>query len=222
MDGKRRTAVPAGREVRPDARRGVRSSGRQLVAAYLVADMVRGAMPSLSVQSLVLVAAVFGILAISLDLVAGMLGLYSLGQGGFFAIGAYLTTIVADNLELNVFAAASPRARFAGAVGVAIGAMSLRVSGLYFAITTFIFTLVLTVLATDLRSRAERRACSARPSRLSGGLDRARCAGRLVRHAGVAGCAASSGTSAIRPSIPCCCRSGMPSASRKPPACAHR
>ena len=29
--------------------------------------------------------------------------------------------------------------------------MSLRVSGLYFAITTFIFTLVITVLATDLQ-----------------------------------------------------------------------
>ena len=37
-----------------------------------------------------------------------------------------------------------------GLVGLAVGAMSLRVSGLYFAITTFIFTLVLTVLATDL------------------------------------------------------------------------
>ena len=39
----------------------------------------------------------------------------------------------------------------AGVIGLAVGAMSLRVSGLYFAITTFIFTLVLTVLATDLK-----------------------------------------------------------------------
>jgi branched-chain amino acid transport system permease protein len=39
----------------------------------------------------------------------------------------------------------------AGLIGLAVGAMSLRVSGLYFAITTFIFTLVLTVLATDLK-----------------------------------------------------------------------
>jgi branched-chain amino acid transport system permease protein len=37
-----------------------------------------------------------------------------------------------------------------GLTGIVIGAMSLRVSGLYFAITTFVFTLVLTVLATDL------------------------------------------------------------------------
>ena len=116
-----------------------------LAAIWLVANA------SLSVQSLVLVAAIFGILAISLDLVAGMLGLYSLGQGGFFAIGAYLTTIVANGSSVDVFYLLPVVIVVAGVAGMAIGAMSLRVSGLYFAITTFIFTLVLTVLATDLK-----------------------------------------------------------------------
>ena len=61
------------------------------------------AQSSLNLQALALVAAVFSILAISLDLVAGMLGLYSLGQGGFFAIGAYLTTIAATQYEVGIF-----------------------------------------------------------------------------------------------------------------------
>ncbi|MDR3496301.1 MAG: ATP-binding cassette domain-containing protein [Ancalomicrobiaceae bacterium] len=120
------------------------------VAAY-VAATAAVAEADLGVQSLVLVAAVFGILAISLDLVAGMLGLYSLGQGGFFAIGAYLTTIVVNQLDWNVFALLPIVLAVSGAAGMAVGAISLRVSGLYFAITTFIFTLVLTVLATDLQ-----------------------------------------------------------------------
>ena len=68
------------------------------IAAYVGGDLRSWRTSDLSVQSLVLVAAVFGILAISLDLVAGMLGLYSLGQGGFFAIGAYVTTIVGNDL----------------------------------------------------------------------------------------------------------------------------
>jgi branched-chain amino acid transport system permease protein len=72
------------------------------VAAYLILTF-SVAQSSLGVQSLVLVAAVFGILAISLDLVAGMLGLYSLGQAGFFAIGAYLTAIAAADYEANPF-----------------------------------------------------------------------------------------------------------------------
>ena len=120
------------------------------VAAYVVA-IAWVARSDIGVQSLVLVAAVFGILAISLDLVAGMLGLYSLGQGGFFAIGAYLTTIVVNGLGWNPFGMLLIVLAVAGLVGMAVGAMSLRVSGLYFAITTFIFTLVLTVLATDLQ-----------------------------------------------------------------------
>ena len=120
------------------------------VAAYLAATAYV-AHSDLGVQSLVLVAAVFAILAISLDLVAGMLGLYSLGQGGFFAIGAYLTTIVVNDLGWNVFGMLVVVLAVSALAGLAVGAMSLRVSGLYFAITTFIFTLVLTVLATDLR-----------------------------------------------------------------------
>jgi branched-chain amino acid transport system permease protein len=120
------------------------------VAAYVVATGLV-AHSDIGVQSLVLVAAVFGILAISLDLVAGMLGLYSLGQGGFFAIGAYFTTIVVNDLSWNVFLVLLIVLLLSGLIGLAVGAMSLRVSGLYFAITTFIFTLVLTVLATDLK-----------------------------------------------------------------------
>lgn len=120
-----------------------------VILAYLAATAYV-ARSDLGLQNLVLVAAVFGILAISLDLVAGMLGLYSLGQGGFFGIGAYATTIVANDYGWNVFGLLVIVLVAAGLVGVAVGAMSLRVSGLYFAITTFIFTLVLTVLATDM------------------------------------------------------------------------
>jgi branched-chain amino acid transport system permease protein len=130
--------------------RGWRTLGGLAVLVAYVAATGFVAQSDLGFQNLVLVAAVFGILAISLDLVAGMLGLYSLGQGGFFAIGAYATTILANDYGWNVFALLVLVLFATGLVGVAVGAMSLRVSGLYFAITTFIFTLVLTVLATDL------------------------------------------------------------------------
>ena len=59
-----------------------------LVVAYLVATY-RIANDSLYVQSVVLTAAIFAILAVSLDLVAGATGLYSLGHAGLFALGAY-------------------------------------------------------------------------------------------------------------------------------------
>ncbi len=137
---------------RAGASTGGASVGSAAIAAYLVATLLV-AQSSLNVQSLVLVAAVFGILAISLDLVAGMLGLYSLGQAGFFAIGAYLDDDRSPRTTSSTrlpAAAGRPRRRAASPAS-SLAPLSLRVSGLYFAITTFIFTLVLTVLATDLK-----------------------------------------------------------------------
>jgi branched-chain amino acid transport system permease protein len=104
---------------------------------------------SLYVQGLVLVAAVFGILAISLDLVAGMTGLYSLGHAGLFALGAYTTTLLYNDHHWSLWVLLPVCIALGGAVGLVLGALSLRVSGLYFAITTFVFTLVLTVVASN-------------------------------------------------------------------------
>jgi branched-chain amino acid transport system permease protein len=104
---------------------------------------------TLYIQGLVLVAAVFGMLAVSLDLVAGMTGLYSLGHAGLFALGAYATTILYNDHHWNLFLILPACLLGVGAVGLVLGAVSLRVSGLYFAITTFVFTLVVTVFASD-------------------------------------------------------------------------
>ena len=104
---------------------------------------------SLYTQGLVLTAAVFAILALSLDLVAGMLGLYSLGHAGLFGLGAYATALLQTQHGWNIFLLLPVCIVGVGAVGMVLGALSLRVSGLYFAITTFVFTLVLTVVASD-------------------------------------------------------------------------
>jgi branched-chain amino acid transport system permease protein len=145
-----RTSVTAGASAGAERKR-YRAWLTLLAIVVYVAATALVAQSSLQVQSLVLVAAVFGILAISLDMAVGMLGLYSLGQGGFFAIGAYLTTILANNYGWNIFVLLPVTLLASGLIGAAVGASALRVSGLYFAITTFIFTLVLTVLATDMQ-----------------------------------------------------------------------
>jgi|SRR5579875_365938 len=120
-----------------------------LGVAYLAATfgVARG---SLYLQGLVLVAACFAICALSLDLVAGSTGLYSLGHAGLFAVGAYMTTIIQAQMGWNIFVLL-PLSMVAAAVcGLGLGALSLRVSGLYFAILTFVFTLVVGVLLSDL------------------------------------------------------------------------
>ncbi|MFI5953936.1 ATP-binding cassette domain-containing protein [Cryptosporangium sp. NPDC051539] len=101
-------------------------------------------------QNVALTAAVFCILAVSLDLAAGVTGLYSLGHAGLFALGAYTTTLLNSHFGTNVFLLLPLVIVGVGLVGILLGSLSLRVSGLYFAITTFIFTLVVGVLLSDL------------------------------------------------------------------------
>ncbi|HEX5014327.1 MAG TPA: ATP-binding cassette domain-containing protein [Candidatus Limnocylindrales bacterium] len=116
--------------------------------AYLAATFAV-ANGSFFIQNLLMTAAIFGILAISLDLVAGMTGLYSLGHAGLFAIGAYSMTLLNDEFGIPVLVLLPVCFVEVGLVGAFLGALSLRVSGLYFAITTFIFTLVVTVILVD-------------------------------------------------------------------------
>ena len=119
------------------------------LVAYLVGTGVLAHSSSYE-QGLLLVAAVYSILALSLDLVAGATGLYSLGHAGLFALGAYGTTILSTHYGWNIFLALPVTVLAVGLVGVVIGALSLRVSGLYFAITTLIFTIIVNVLISDL------------------------------------------------------------------------
>ena len=119
-----------------------------LIVAFAAATLF-AARGSFGLQSIVTVTAIFVVLALSLDLVAGVVGLYSLGHAGLFAIGAYGTTLLSRNLHINVFLLLPIVIIAAALVGAALGALSLRVSGLYFAITTFIFTIIVYVLLSN-------------------------------------------------------------------------
>ena len=116
------------------------------ILLYLLATLGLGHVSNYD-QGLLLVAVVYSILAMSLDLVAGLLGLFSLGHAGFFAISAYATAILVNTYQWNIFLVL-PFVMFVNfVVGYVIGALSLRVSGLYFAIVTYVFTLIVVVVA---------------------------------------------------------------------------
>ena len=127
----------------------VRVSGAAVFVGYL-AGTYWVAIGSLYLQGLVLTAAVFGILAVSLDLVAGMTGLYSLGHAALFAFGAYATALLSQDYNINLFLLLPISVVGAGAIGVVLGFLSLRVSGLYFAVTTFVFTIVVSTVVGEL------------------------------------------------------------------------
>ena len=94
-------------------------------------------------------AAIYAILAMSLNLISGLTGLLQLGQAGFFAAGAYAAGLLAiygtvpalgpANLILGVAAAAAVAAVFS----LVIGLPCLRLTGDYLAIATLGFAEIL-------------------------------------------------------------------------------
>lgn len=79
---------------------------------------------------------VWAIAALGLNLITGYLGLISVGHGAIVAVGAYMSTYVASlwghPLWLGVLAGAAG----GGLVGLVIGLTSIRLRGLYLALTT--------------------------------------------------------------------------------------
>jgi branched-chain amino acid transport system permease protein len=80
------------------------------------------------------------ILAVSLNLITGFTGQFSLGHAGFMAIGAYVSAIATAKLGLPFIAAILLAAVSAAFVGLLIGIPTLRLKGDYLAIATLGFS----------------------------------------------------------------------------------
>lgn len=84
-------------------------------------------------------AMVFAALALSYHLLFGVAGLLSFGHALYFALGAYGLGIVLRDTELALVPAMAVVLLAAIAVAAALGALSLRVSGIAFAMVTLAF-----------------------------------------------------------------------------------
>lgn len=82
---------------------------------------------------------VFGCLALSYDLLFGFTGLLSFGHALYFAVGVYTTTIAVSELGLSLVPAALLAAGVGLVVSLVLGAISLRVGGIAFAMVTLAF-----------------------------------------------------------------------------------
>jgi branched-chain amino acid transport system permease protein len=94
---------------------------------------------------------VYAIAAIGLNLLLGYTGLVSLGHAGFFAIGAYGTAGMAVHLGLPFWLAIPLGSLMACFAGILIGAPALRLSGLYLAIITLGFGIIVRLVAMQTK-----------------------------------------------------------------------
>ena len=82
--------------------------------------------------------------AIGLNLLTGVTGLISLGQAGFLAAGCYTTALLIADYGWPPEFAFLASGVVAAALSVVIGIPSLRLKGLYLAITTLAFSFIIT------------------------------------------------------------------------------
>jgi branched-chain amino acid transport system permease protein len=89
-------------------------------------------------------------LAVSLHLVIGVTGQFSLGHAGFLAVGAYISAIVTMKLQLPFPVAILAAGVIATIAGLIIGIPSLRLRGDYLAIATLGFAEIIRIVFLNI------------------------------------------------------------------------
>jgi len=92
---------------------------------------------------LLIMAGIYIILAVSLNLILGYAGLFSVGHGAFYGIGAYTGAILATKLLFPFWGEILAGACIAGLFGFLIGFPTLRLRGDYLALATFGFAVII-------------------------------------------------------------------------------
>lgn len=97
----------------------------------------------------VTMAGIYGILAISLNIVMGLCGMVSLGHAAFWAIGAYTAGFLLVRFHVPFLVALFAGAVLSGIAGAVLGVPSLKVRSLYLVVTTIGFNIIVELILNN-------------------------------------------------------------------------
>ena len=112
-----------------------------------VPGVLPGAAYTPGTLQLLAVCLLIGALAVTYDLLFAVTGLLSFGHALFFALGCYVFAMLLQHARLSLLPAAAVTLAVGAAASVLIGLVSLRVSGIAFAMVTLAFAQAGSVLA---------------------------------------------------------------------------
>lgn len=95
--------------------------------------------------------ALYTILAESLNIIVGYTGQFSLGHAGFWAIGAYIGALLMLRLNMSFLMAAMVASIGSFLIGVLLGLPAMRLKGDYLCIVTLGFGEIVRILLTNLQ-----------------------------------------------------------------------
>ena len=119
---------------------------------YGVALLIALVLPLVVYPGLALNIVLWGLFAISLDLLLGFGGLLSFGHAAFWGSAGYAAGIAAKRLELPFPLAVLLGTAFAVLLALPIGYLSIRRRGIYFAMVTLAFAQMVYYVANEWRS----------------------------------------------------------------------
>lgn len=99
------------------------------------------------ILSLLIEVLIFGIFAMSLDLLMGYTGPVSFGHAAFFGLGAYLVGFISKGYSANLLITLPVVLLSVAIIAWPVGALALRTSGIYFLMITLAFSQMLFGLA---------------------------------------------------------------------------
>ncbi|MEA2868691.1 MAG: branched-chain amino acid transport system ATP-binding protein livM [Bradyrhizobium sp.] len=95
---------------------------------------------------------IYGMIAVGLNVLVGLTGLVSLGQAGLFALGSYTGAILATRLGFDIIASCVGAAILSAAFGVLLAYPTVRVKGVYLAVVTIAFGIIVENVAIEWQS----------------------------------------------------------------------
>jgi len=93
-------------------------------------------MPNIYYLYIMNLAGIYSMIVVGLNLLSGYAGLVSMGQAGFYAVGAYVSGLLMLRAHLSFWLAAPLGALASGLCGVLIGTPTIRLSGPYLVLAT--------------------------------------------------------------------------------------
>jgi branched-chain amino acid transport system permease protein len=143
-DAATRGAAPqtAGRGLSPLARDIVFAVAALVVAFLVILPGRDGAGTSISLMQLVASMAAMTVAAVGLNLLMGYAKLVSLGQGGFYAIGAYASAYLVVDAGLHPLLAITGALVICGFVGAVVAVASMQLRGPQFSVITLVLAIL--------------------------------------------------------------------------------
>ena len=147
-------AVPAGPVRTQGTRQGMSRIARHFNPAFVVAAAILIlALPHIAANEyelrLITLLLIYAIIALGLNVLVGLTGLVSLGQAGLYAIGAYTAAILATRLGVGLVPGLILGMALAGAFGVLLAYPTVRVRGVYLAVVTIAFGIIVENVAIE-------------------------------------------------------------------------